>query len=567
MRPSFCVFPCLALLAAMPVSAQEAGPATPPPSAQGPAGAASPSTAPETTAAPPAPAGGVSAPATPTAPVLAPGVSPEPQRVIERVVVVGGSSIPADVAAGAARGVVGKTSDVATIRQAAEAVAGEYRRRGFPVAQTVATDVLPDGTLRLTIAEGVVRSVLVRGNTKTRESTIRTVMQTRPGDVYRADRIAADRDRLARLGIFEDVVIVPDLAELAQNEDTVGLVNVVVRIKERRTGNLAAALGYGDGSGVLGFIDLSETNLGGRAQRITVQAQRVSLNRLNDRRRTSDETRSAYNLSFFAPFIGRERTAFGVDLYDQNTIFQPLFAGDERILRNYERRRGATVRVGRSLSRQLSLFVSGRRDKVGYDTLPLGIELPRPAPSLQDLVQADSTVGALGVELVADARDAAQNPSRGYLYSLAYENASSLLGGNRSFGQFVLDARQYVALTSRKNTPVFAFRVLVGTSTGTVPLPEQFFIGGYELLRGYDLYSIRGDRLLLTSAEARLPLSQGVQGVVFADLGNAWTSGDSADLRAGGGLGLRFLTPIGPIRLDAAYGDGLKTYASLGQAF
>jgi outer membrane translocation and assembly module TamA len=119
---------------------------------------------------------------------------------------------------------------------------------------------------------------------------------------------------------------------------------------------------------------------------------------------------------------------------------------------------------------------------------------------------------------------------------------------------------------------VFAVRLLGGSATGggRVPLSEQFFLGGYELLRGYDLYSIRGDRMLLASAEARIPLSAGVQGALFADAGNAWAPGARAslsDLRAGVGIGLRFLTPIGPLRLDAAYGNELKTYVSLGQAY
>lgn len=490
----------------------------------------------------------------------------EPILTVRRVVLIGARSLPeAELTATVSQQIVGKAGTPEAVRAAAEAVVGVYKERGFPVARVVQTDIDPDGTLRLTIAEGTIRSIVVRGNGKTKTATIRAAMETQPGEVYRAERVAGDRDRLSRLGVFEDVLVAPEPVDPgATGEDAVGLVDVVVRVKERRTGNLAATLGYGERTGLLGYVDLSETNFAGRAQRVSVQFQRLSQARLdeNQGRLVEEEARAAYRASFFAPFIGRGQTAVGIDLYDQNTVFQPLFAGSDESLRDYERRRGGTLRVGRALASGLALFASVRRDQIGYDRVPLRLN-----PPFARLSGADGTVGALGLELIADARDAAENPRRGYRYSLAYENASSIFGGTHRFGQTVVDARHYLPLSSAKNPAVLALRVLGGTSSGTVPLPEQFWIGGYELLRGYDLYSIRGDRLLLASVEARVPLSQGVQGVLFGDFGNAWETGSSAGLRSGVGLGLRFLSPIGPIRFDAAYGDEFKTYVSLGQAY
>ena len=483
---------------------------------------------------------------------------------VSRVTITGARSVPeADLVGAALRAAANGTDSDAAIRAAAEAVVAEYKRRGFPVARVIATDLEADGTLRLTVAEGTIRSVVVRGNRKTRASTIRQTMETGPGDVYREEAVATDRDRLARLGIFEDVLVAPEPVEPGADLSTVGLVDLVVRVKERRTGNLAATLGYSDRTGVLGYIDLSENNFAGRAQRVSVQFQRVTLGRINDDDLfEEDKARSAFRASYFAPFIGRSRTAFGFEAYDQNTVFQPLFTGDNETLRTYERRKGFRVRAGRALGRGLSLFGSVRRDRIGYDPLPL--RLGPPPPGVSD---ADGTVGALGLELISDARDAAENPRRGHLYSLAYENAAGLLGGNFRFGQIVVDARQYLPLSGGRNTPVLALRVLSGASTGTTPLPEQFWIGGYDLLRGYDLYSIRGERLFLASAEGRVPLGTATQGVLFVDIGDAWGPDTDFDLRSAIGLGLRFLSPIGPIRFDVAYGDGVKTYVSLGQAY
>ena len=274
------------------------------------------------------------------------------------------------------------------------------------------------------------------------------------------------------------------------------------------------------------------------------------------------------NVRFFSPFLnGRNGTAFGADVYDKNTVFQPLFGSDEETIRSYERRRGATVRAGRALGQGVSVFLSARRDAVGYDAVPFYLD-----PPVGELLDAAAIVGALGIEFTTDARDARLSATRGYYGSLLFENAGRYFGGERAFNRALLDLRGYAPLARTASGPaVLAVRLLGGSATGeNVPLSEQFFLGGYELLRGYDLYSIRGDRMLLASVEARIPLSSGLQGVLFADTGNAWAPGVRAnlsDLRAGVGVGLRFLTPIGPLRLDAAYGNELKTYVSLGQAY
>ena len=103
-----------------------------------------------------------------------------------------------------------------------------------------------------------------------------------------------------------------------------------------------------------------------------------------------------------------------------------------------------------------------------------------------------------------------------------------------------------------------------------MPLSEQFFLGGFDMLRGYDLFSVRGDRMFLATTEVRVPMGNGLQGVVFTEVGNAWkpeTDLSLSGLRSSFGIGLRFLSPIGPIRLDAAYGSRFQTYISLGQSF
>jgi outer membrane translocation and assembly module TamA len=110
---------------------------------------------------------------------------------------------------------------------------------------------------------------------------------------------------------------------------------------------------------------------------------------------------------------------------------------------------------------------------------------------------------------------------------------------------------------------------MVGVTAGIVPLTEQFFLGGFDLMRGYDLYSLRGASMFLQTAELRVPISESVTGAFFVDYGGASLGRtiEGKDLKTGVGAGLRFATPFGPIRLDFALGRRLQTYVSLGQNF
>jgi len=74
--------------------------------------------------------------------------------------------------------------------------------------------------------------------------------------------------------------------------------------------------------------------------------------------------------------------------------------------------------------------------------------------------------------------------------------------------------------------------------------------------------------MVLFTGEVRLPLLEGVQGVAFVDVGDAWLRGGSVRLNAGAGVGLRFFSPFGAIRLDIAAGrEKVFTYVTLGQSF
>jgi outer membrane protein insertion porin family len=536
--------------------------------------------------------------------------------VVRSVVILGTKAISARaVGETASATALGKPGDSDTLLAVARAVTELYRSKGFTVAQVVGNEVSADGVLTVTVAEGTVRRVLVRGNGKTSANVIRSAVDIATGDVYREGDVRDARNRLARLGIFEDVIIVaapdgeearedplkgetgeedggpsgtpprendapderevPDRAEDGATSppppdlpvtDEVGFVDLIIRVKERRTGNVAATVGFNEGTGFVGFLDFSEDNVYGTTHRASVQWQRTSTARFTSNGDfIPGRTRAAYLVSYDIPALGRNSTALGAQVYNTNTVFLPFFSGNQDNLRNYELRKGGKGRVGRAVGRGSTVYLTARRDEVGYDPIPDSLN-----PPVLDLLNANATVAALGLNLVLDGRDDAVNPRRGFLHNLSYENAGRFLGGTSAFTGLSADLRTYVPLSGSPRSPILAQRLLGGMVGSSAPLSEQFWLGGFELLRGYDLFSIRGSRMVLSSTELRVPLGPGFQGVVFTDIGNAYLPGEAlrlGNLKGSGGVGLRFLTPIGPIRLDVAYGSQVQTYVSLGQSY
>lgn len=545
-----------------------------------------------------------------------------PVPAVKSVVILGARGVSTQTLRDAISAVaLGRPGDSDTLLAVARAATEVYRKKGFSVAQVVGNEISADGVLTVTVAEGIVRRVLVRGNGRTSSKVIRAAVDVRPGDVYRENDVRDARNRLARLGIFEDVIIVaspdgdekkdplpePDAAKTTDDgrvvpsadvgtppqadsvaspksdalvaggekapvpevfpvPDEVGYVDLIIRVKERRTGNVAATVGFNEGTGLIGFVDFTEDNVYGTTHRASVQWQRTSTARFTSNGDfVPGRTRAAYLVSYDIPALGRDSTALGAQVYNTNTVFLPFFSNNQDNLRNYELRRGGKVRVGRAIGRGSTVYLTARRDEVGYDPVPDSLN-----PPVRDLFNANATVAAFGLNLVLDGRDDAVNPRRGFLHNLSYENAGRFLGGTRAFVGISADLRAYAPLGNTPRSPILAQRVLGGSVDNTAPLSEQFWLGGFDLLRGYDLFSIRGSRMFLSSTELRVPLGPGFQGVVFTDIGNAFLPGQPVrlgSLKGSGGLGLRFLTPIGPIRLDVAYGSQVQTYVSLGQSY
>jgi outer membrane protein insertion porin family len=424
-----------------------------------------------------------------------------------------------------------------------------------------------EGTLHIEIAERTIEEIRVEGNTKTKTYVILRELQTKPGDVLNLDRIAKDLERLANLGFFE--VPIGRRIEIGSELDKVILTIIVT---DKRTGEFIVAVAYSSTTKWLGRLQATESNMGGRGRGYDIMLERGGYG-----------NKSGYEVGWQEPWIDKKRTSLGLRVFNK-VLYRfsstSIFGTESSQTRYNERRIGGAVTLSRPRGDYDRYGVTLRHEKVrteqieGYDAPPV-------------YIQEDGTIFSTTLRYTRDSRDYYADPTRGVNYSssveLGFGDVESL--GNVTFIKYNTDLRRYYTLGKRRESldqrvKVLAIRLEVGIGTGTLPFFEQYFLGGAESLRGYLEDRFWGTKKVLLNIEYRHPISKSLQGVLFADFGDAWGSPDAGlsgegfdqddDIRihAGYGLGIRFQTPIGPIRIDYGMGeDGARTHFSIGHVF
>jgi outer membrane protein insertion porin family len=432
----------------------------------------------------------------------------------------------------------GQPIDPAQLERDLNALEGEYHRQGYTLMRALSPEPLDvDGALTLPIQEGRVESVRIVGNKKTRRWVILRQMETQPGTVYNEKTVRDDRQRLANLGIFKDV----EVGSAAGSE--LGQAVVSVKVTEAHTADLYTTLGYSSKTGLLGYFYGQEDNVAGTARQVNFRWERFAITK-----------GSAFQGGFFTPWSPIPRTSLRVTGY-QTSPYRFVYATgdiDDRNVRSYEVRSGGSLQLARELTVRNQLLFGFRNDNVSYDNLPANVQVP-PGYSTQV-----GTIRALSLGLANDTRDLPFNPRRGGVHALMVEFGHVGEGGG-NFTRYTANLRRYFPAGHHR---VLANRLILGAASGEVPLPELFYLGGPDSLRGYDRDRFFGRSMQSFTSELRIPVGTGLQAVGFVDAGHASGSGG---LKAAIGAGLRVITPIGPLRIDFAIGsEGARSHFTAG---
>lgn len=396
-------------------------------------------------------------------------------------------------------------------------------------------DLDEDGVLHLAFRATRVKEVLIRGNQKTRDFVIRREIAVEPGEPLRRSDITRSLDRLQRTAFFQDVRVqgIPT--------DDPDYVSVEFDVDERLTGTAMVGAGYSSEDGLLGYVEVVERNFLGRGQSISARAE-------------FGQRRTIYDLGFFEPYLFGSVNSFGINVYDRS--FDRLYTDKRYDYR--ERRQGGNISFGRPISEFTRLSLRYRAENLRTE--------PLEADSLHE--RRDGSVRTVTLASTTDTTDHWLSPVRGSRTRLSAELGGGWLGGTYNFTKYEGEHSRYFKLGSKRQA--LAVRVIGGWGVGQdiEEAEEQFRVGGVDTIRGYRAGEMEGDRMMVFNAEYRFPMSDSVQGVIFADAGEAWWSKDgSKGLKFGYGIGARMDTPLGVLRLDYGIGDSGRLHFFFGPSF
>jgi len=430
-----------------------------------------------------------------------------------------------------------------------------YLDRGYEAVQVQPRVTLdPTGTyadVALDVLEGPqskLGHVVLRGNQKTREAVLRKFVDLRPGDPVSRPRLLALQSTLYRLGVFSRV----DVALQSADEDA-PYRNLVLRLEEGPNRRVQYGVGYDSEKGVSGLLGYSHGNLFGRL--LTFQAEM--------RRSQVD---SQYRLLLKQPYLGPWLIP----------VTGSIFSVEERNPSFDSRRRGVQVELTRDVRgvRYGALYTY----KIVDTTLDPGV-----LPSAIDRSLLNVRISSITPGVFIDRRDDALDPHRGWSAAAQLEYAFPAFIADTHFLKLLLQATEQVpmgekvlavsarfgAIEPLASSCVGGQPAIGGLASCAVPISERFFAGGRTTQRAYgrdelgiagatmiDGSPVGGDGLALLNVDYRFPIGGALGGVVFVDSGNVWADWHDVrprDFKTGVGLGLRYLSPIGPLRVEVGY--------------
>ncbi len=446
------------------------------------------------------------------------------------------------------------------LRAARTSVLEAYSELGYVYADVEVTPTLsPDHTradVAIRIVEGpavTIGEITLVGNDRTKDHVILRELTLRPGDAFNPQRIFDDQRRVSQLGYLREVRLEPTV----DNQEPVK--DLRLSVKERDAGLVDLGVGYSNFEGVRGFTEITYRNLMGLGRRAGVRLEGSRIER-------------SLILSYRHPWLFDQRIDGRAALFHE-------FREEET--RNYQRSTyGTSVGVDRTLRPRLL-------GSLVYDYQINDFEALDPNTP-QDLLPFDqdrSNTASLTPLLVWNTRDDLFNPRSGGLSTIAFESAALLLGSQEQFWKVTAGTSQFFPLS---NPIVLALGARAGVASrfgetqealiqdappGTdvripllLPPNERFYVGGRSSIRGYEEDTVGpklddgtptgGNVVLVLNAELRVTVVGSLGVVAFWDGGNTWLDTDDirwTDIKTTVGMGLRFNTPVGPLRLDYGF--------------
>lgn len=469
----------------------------------------------------------------------------------------------------------GKVANLKQINKSVQKLEEEYRSNGYILARVTDVHMEQDGTLNVTVNEGIVEDFKVKGNVKCKDYVITREMKLKKGKPFNAKDARRSMQRVYNLGYFEDVNI-----KLNPGREP-NSVEVEISVVEMNTGTFGIGAGYSNADGFVGMISIGDKNFRGTGDKINIRWE------------FGGEDNKNYDFSYTRPWIDDKETSATLNLYDITNEYADYDIHGDEIARYDKKRRGQEITFSRKTNNEyVSNYVTLKNREDIYKGEADGYEGDKeqyyedqfyvdkndhsskyedwmPKTAAERRKENFGTTRSITIGRVYDSRDNIYDPHEGKRIGYSLEWAGGL-GGDFDFTKITADYRYYYRAGGES---VWALNLGAGYADGDMPLSQRFSMGGSDTLRGYEDDQFRGNSMVKATLEYRFPIVKKVQGVLFTDNGYAWDKRhedefDFGLIKNSYGVGLRINSPLGPVKLDYGYGeDGGKFHFSFGGQF
>lgn len=474
-----------------------------------------------------------------------------PQTIIKEITITGNADIPEDEIRKALAIERNTAYNLIDIGDARYRVLSLYKRHGYVDAVIdVESEIRGESALLdFRITENdifVIGKVILRGNYKTKPKIIYREVRVDEGDVCNVEEFLKIKQRLYKLGIFNEVSI--DLYDTGIRKGGRLVKDLLVAVKEGKPGSVEFGIGYGEYEEFRTSLDIRYNNLGGYNREAGLRAELSSVE-------------ERYVLHLREPWLfNRSDLSFNMFIMDEAA--RKVNIDTDEVLYKIDRL-SLLMDIEQEITRRL-------KANLDYEYTFIDTKDVVPGVILTKEDTGTLGIGSVSTSLFYDTRDNPFDPQTGSingivlkLASAAFLSETEYVKGTLHSSWFVKLRKKVVLACSLKAGSAYAFE-----GAKELPLIERFFLGGRTTVRGYSHDTLGpkgannnptgGNAFALVNVEFRFDVGKGFGLVTFVDAGNVWRLVDDVgtELKYTAGAGFRYNTPVGPVRLD--YGRKLK---------
>lgn len=414
-----------------------------------------------------------------------------------------------------------------------------YQDKGFAFCEVTPLTAIDDSANKVNVTFNMAKNqevffnrINIVGNKRTRDKVVRRELKFAEGDRFSITNIKDSKKKLKNTTFFKDTDF-----KVVKTDDP-KKVNVDLTIEEKPTGTFTVGAGYSTSEKVIASGSISEENFLGTGRRLSLEAALSSYT-------------TEFRFSYLEPYI-----------FDKNISAGFTAFNFKRIMDTYDyKKTGGYGTLIKPLTDDIKATLRYRLENIDVS------DVESYASTYIKQQEGVSLTSSLTFALQKNSIDDILNPTKGVNAGISIEAAGGPLGGDNYFVAFNVFYGRYIPIKFMDSS--FFLKGTYGTIGGysgrEVPITEKFYVGGLNSIRGFRYGEagpmdendepVGAKNQLFFNLEWIFPIYKpaGVKGVIFTDTGAGFDDWNNLRMRTSAGLGIRWFSPLGPIRLELGF--------------